>query len=171
MGISILIPLYSSPGAVILTLILLVSLVAIYLFNFGIVFLSLMFIIVYVGAVLILYIYSLSMLRERLQGFSNNKLVIIYLFPIFFYFLFLIQFFLVDSFGNISFLFAGLNSFALDSGLIGQDFVFYNIVFGKLNEIKIIAVLFYTQYIFLFIMCGLLLLVTLIGSIAILTNI
>jgi NADH:ubiquinone oxidoreductase subunit 6 (subunit J) len=170
MGISFLIPMYSSPSAVILTLILLVTLVSFFLFNFGIVFLSLMFIIVYVGAVLILYIFSLSMLRERLQGFNSNKLVFIYLIPLYIFSILFMQIFIVDSFENISYLCIDLNSFGLNSGMIGKDYVFYNLLFGKYNEIKLVAVLFFTKYISLFIASGLLLLITLIGSIAVLTR-
>jgi NADH:ubiquinone oxidoreductase subunit 6 (subunit J) len=110
------------------------------------------------------------MLRERLQGFNSKKIVFIYLIPLYIFFILFMQILIVDSFENISYLCTDLNSFGLNSGMVGKDYVFFNLLFGKYSEIKLIAVLFFTKFISLFIASGLLLLITLIGSIAVLTR-
>jgi len=169
-GVSILIPLYSSPSAVILTLIFLVVLVALFLFNFGIVFLSVLFLIVYVGAVLILYVYALSVLRERLQGFSFKKLLYLYILPFYLLFILLFQILIVNSFETLSFFSLDFSKIGLNSGIISYDFIFYNFLFNKYNELQNIGVILFTTYLPLFVCCGVLLLITLIGSISVLTE-
>jgi NADH-quinone oxidoreductase subunit J len=128
------------------------------LFIFNVEFLGLLFIIIYVGAVAVLFLFIIMMLNIKNQdNFALNSSYIknIYDKIKFFLFLFLII-------GLFLFL---QNSFAQDTFLFfDRNFDFVS-VFDKLNNIDVIGQVLYNYFISCFLLAGLVLLIALIGAI------
>lgn len=169
-GFSIILPFFLSPGAVIITLIFLVVLVVIFLFNYGFVFISVIYLIVYVGAVLVLYLFAISLLRERLNGFYFKVQLFLYFLPTYVILILLYQVLIVDTFENLDFFSFDFSRIGLSSGVLSNDYIFYNMIFSKYSEITNISVLLFYKYLVLFVCCGILLFIVLIGSLSVLSE-
>lgn len=169
-GTSILLPFFLSPSAVILTLIMLVIIVVFFLLNYGFIFMSVIYVIVYVGAVLILYVFAFSVLRERLYGFNFKFKLYLYFLPLYVILLLFVQFLILESFENFDFFSFDTSRIGINTGILSYDFIFYNLIFSKYFEISNISVLLFYKNVALFVCCGILLFTVLIGSISVLTN-
>jgi NADH-quinone oxidoreductase subunit J len=128
------------------------------LFIFNVEFLGLLFIIIYVGAVAVLFLFIIMMLNIKNQdNFALNSSYIKNIYDKIKFFLFL---FLVI--GLFLFL---QNSFAQDTFLFfDRNFDFVS-VFDKLNNIDVIGQVLYNYFISCFLLAGLVLLIALIGAI------
>ena len=151
---SILIIFFSNPIYSIFSLILSFFCSIIILFFLKIEFLSLVYLLVYIGAIPILFLFILLMFPIYNNTNSNNiKDINLYLF-------FLIKLYILDLYclWHIPlFSFCQFNNFKTSS----FDY-YYNLLY---NDISIISNLFYTYYFVLFFSIGLLLFFTMIGAI------
>jgi NADH-quinone oxidoreductase subunit J len=128
------------------------------LFIFNVEFLGLLFIIIYVGAVAVLFLFIIMMLNIKNQ--DNSVLNVSYLksiydkvkFFIFIFFIIALFLFLQNTFQQDIFLFFDKNF----------DFVS---IFDKLNNIDVIGQVLYNYFIVCFLLAGLVLLIALIGAI------
>ena len=128
------------------------------LFIFNVEFLGLLFIIIYVGAVAVLFLFIIMMLNIKNQEqfvVNSNFIKIIYDKIKFFIFSFLII---------ILFLFLQ-NCFSQDTFLFfDKNFDFISI-FDKLNNIDVIGQVLYNYFIICFLLAGLVLLIALVGAV------
>ncbi len=128
------------------------------LFIFNVEFLGLLFIIIYVGAVAVLFLFIIMMLNIKNQdNFALNSSYIKNIYDKIKFFLFL---FLVI----VLFLFLQ-NSFAQDTFLFFDRTFDFVSVFDKLNNIDVIGQVLYNYFISCFLLAGLVLLIALIGAI------
>jgi len=121
------------------------------LFLFNAEFLGLIFIIIYVGAIAVLFLFVIMMLNLKSQKEEDNLLQM--LFVIFVSFLAVLSTFLI---GNIF----KTNSF---SGLISQ--IDLNFLTDNLNNIDIFGQILFNYYMSCFLLAGFILLIALVGSI------
>jgi NADH-quinone oxidoreductase subunit J len=128
------------------------------LFIFNVEFLGLLFIIIYVGAVAVLFLFIIMMLNIKNQEVSvlnSNSIKNIYD---------KIKFFVLSFFIIMLFLFLQ-NSFSQDTFLFfDKNFDFVSI-FDKLNNIDVLGQVLYNYFIVCFLLAGLVLLIALIGAI------
>jgi|AntAceMinimDraft_1070359.scaffolds.fasta_scaffold47531_1 NADH-quinone oxidoreductase subunit J len=131
---------------------------AVILFIFNVEFLGLLFIIIYVGAVAVLFLFIIMMLNIKNQEslvLNTSYLKSIYdklKFFIFSFFVIVLFLFLQNSFQQDAFLFFDKN----------YDFVS---IFDKLNNIDVIGQVLYNYFIVCFLLAGLVLLIALVGAI------
>lgn len=145
----LLIVLSRNPIHSILFLILLFFESTAILILFNVEFISLLLIIVYVGAIAVLFLFVVMMLQVKSEPFT-----------LFFFIVLLFSIFLFIIFENNLFLEKNYFSFNIIQGL--ND---YFINFDSIKDIETLGQVLYNYYPSLFIIAGLLLLVALIGSI------
>jgi len=132
---------------------------AVILFLFGVDFLGLTFIIVYVGAIAVLFLFVIMMLSIKINEqnllssrFSKSKLVsfllVLHLFALFF--LFSTKLFALSTFENFSIFFRSWENL---------------ILFDLLFNIDVLGQAFYNQFFTCFLVAGLILLIALIGAV------
>lgn len=142
----------SNPVHSVLFLVFTIFNASLILFFFNVEFLALIFIIVYVGAIAVLFLFVIMMLNIKM---SSSKMFLYY--PVFFIvsFIVLIQIFLVleVSFSDIS---------------VVQSHSFS--VFDVLNNIEVIGQSLYNYFLCVFLLAGLILLVAMIGAIILTLN-
>ena len=128
------------------------------LFIFNVEFLGLIFIIIYVGAVAVLFLFIIMMLNIKKDEDSllkSNVFKVIYdnaKYLLFGFFVLVLFLFLQNTFLQETFLFFDKNF----------DFV---LIFDKLNNIDVIGQVLYNYFLVCFLLAGLILLVALIGAI------
>lgn len=127
-------------------------------------FLALMFIIIYVGAIAVLFLFIIMMLNIKIIGISyeDKKKLNLSIFFILLFFIFL--FFLLDNFfslNNYYILFKN-NIFSLDI-LSSLNFNFLN--YESFNNIDVFGQILYNYFLISFLIVGIILLVGLIGAI------
>jgi NADH-quinone oxidoreductase subunit J len=128
------------------------------LFIFNVEFLGLLFIIIYVGAVAVLFLFIIMMLNIKNQ--DNSVLNVSYLKSIYDK----VKFFIFSFFVIALFLFLQ-NTFQQDTFLFfDRNFDFVS-VFDQLNNIDVIGQVLYNYFIICFLLAGLVLLIALIGAI------
>lgn len=134
------------------------------LISLGVEFLGLLFLIVYVGAVAILFLFIIMMLSIKIPDF---KVVIYQYLPIslllgacFLYEVFIILDYELTTLIYSPYLLINFNTFYLN------PIVFWNLKVYNNSNIKVIANVLYTNYALLFIIAGIILLVSMIGAIA-----
>lgn len=118
-------------------------------------FLSMVFLIVYIGAIAVLFLFVVYMLNIKVIELNESNFT--YLIGIFFFFI-LFFFYFIINFLNINFFFNS-NFFELDYNF---DFLnkFYNI-----NNLNLISRVVYNDYFFIFFIIGLILLIAMVGAI------
>ena len=150
--ICILVFIVDNPVHSVLCLILAFFNAAIILFLFDVEFLGIVFIIIYVGAIAILFLFVVMMLNVKVYSFdlTNYYFVLIFLFAIF-----CIQIFI----------------------LISKTFLHFEIsiktpffLFDSLTNLNIIGQVLYNYYTSCFLLSGLVLLVAMIGAISLTLN-
>lgn len=129
----------------------------------GVEFLALLFLIVYVGAVAILFLFIIMMLSVKIPEF---KTIIYQYLPIgillglcFLYEILIVLDYEVISLGFSPYSVISFNTFSLNP-IVEWNFRVY-----ELSNIKIIANVLYTHYSLLFILAGVILLISMIGAI------
>jgi NADH-quinone oxidoreductase subunit J len=128
------------------------------LFIFNVEFLGLLFIIIYVGAVAVLFLFIIMMLNIKNQ--DNSVLNVSYVKSIYDK----VKFFIFSFFVIALFLFLQ-NTFQQDTFLFfDRNFDFVS-VFDQLNNIDVIGQVLYNYFIVCFLLAGLVLLIALIGAI------
>jgi NADH-quinone oxidoreductase subunit J len=136
-------------------------LAAILLFLIECEFLALLFIVVYVGAVAILFLFAIMMLESKLSDLSRNSLKYIAMGPLYGFFLF------VPVLNNIFVHFQ--NNYNSKSFHLNIYQNWYDLA-DSANEVEVYGEVLYSYYVFQFLISGLLLLLVLIGVVY-LTNI
>lgn len=122
--------------------------------SLGVEFLGIIFMIVYVGAIAILFLFVVMMLNIKLIEFNENLLRYLPLGAII-GIIFLIELFLILD-ENYTFLIEPVNNYYYTSWINH----FYNF-----TNIELLGLVLYTKYFYLFLMAGLILLVAMIGAI------
>jgi NADH-quinone oxidoreductase subunit J len=139
----------------VLFLILVFCIAAAILIIFGVEFLGLLFIIIYVGAIAVLFLFVIMMLNIKLYSFVKLSNL-----PIFFLSFCII---LIELF----FLFKDLfNSITLDT----LNFFEFSSLIDSLSNIHIFGQVLYNYYLICFLLAGLLLLIAMIGAIVLTLN-
>jgi NADH-quinone oxidoreductase subunit J len=136
-------------------------LAAILLFLLECEFLALLFIVVYVGAVAILFLFAIMMLESKLNDLSRNSTKYITMGPIYGFFL------LVPVLNNIFVHFQ--NNYDSKSFHLNIYQNWYDLA-DSVNDVEVYGEVLYSYYVFQFLISGLLLLLVLIGVVY-LTNI
>ena len=167
--ISALSVIFSSNAIV--SIIYLISLyinVSIYLYFTGLGVMGLLYILVYVGAIAILFLFILSLINLKISELSvtSNKQDIIFILIILITLIYISNYVLnVESINDI----ISLNN----NDLIGESIEIYNVLninwndLSSYSELKIIGELLYTQYSITMLIIGLILLLAIIGVIII----
>lgn len=167
--ISALSVIFSSNAIV--SIIYLISLyinVSIYLYFTGLGVMGLLYILVYVGAIAILFLFILSLINLKISELSvtSNKQDIIFILIILITLIYISNYVLnVESINDI----ISLNN----NDLIGESVEIYNVLninwndLSSYSELKIIGELLYTQYSITMLIIGLILLLAIIGVIII----
>lgn len=115
-------------------------------------FFSFIFLIVYVGAIAVLFLFVIMMLNVKLNPIKINIFSIFPIgFLIFFTFIFLTIFFVDNEFSWIANYFSSYTFWVLEN--------------VSLSNIEIIGLVLYTKFSLLFLLCGLILLVAMVGAI------
>jgi len=135
-----------------------------FLFNFE--FLPIAFLVIYVGAIAVLFLFVLMMLNIKLAELQENHfnflpiaLLIGGVFIVEFIFLFRSEFVFIDFFNDSSL------KFLLDFvDNINSDEIFPNF-FGSMSNLKTIATCIFNDYLFPFLIAGYILLLALVGAI------
>lgn len=122
--------------------------------SLGVEFLGIIFMIVYVGAIAILFLFVVMMLNIKLIEFNENLLRYLPLGGII-GIIFLIELFLILD-ENYTFLIEPVNNYYYTAWINH----FYNF-----TNIELLGLVLYTKYFYLFLMAGLILLVAMIGAI------
>lgn len=147
----------TNPMDSVISLILTFCFAAVALFLFNVEFLGLIFIIIYVGAIAVLFLFVIMMLNIKNQDESFFKtgvfdarfmlsLILFSLFSIYFY-------------KNLSLVFSA------DIEVFSNNFSVINNIFDSLNNIDVVGQALYNYYLSCVLLCGLILLVALVGSI------
>lgn len=130
----------------------------------GVEFLALLFLIVYVGAVAILFLFIIMMLSVKIPEFKTliyQYIPIGFLLGVFFFYEILIVLdFEVLSIGLTPYSSINFNEFALN------PIINWNLEVYQVSNIKVIASVLYTYYFLLFILAGVILLISMIGAIS-----
>jgi len=165
---SIFVILSKNPVFSVLFLIFTFTNVACVLFIFNFEFLPISFIVIYVGAIAVLFLFVLIMLNVKLAELSENRsyfLPFAIIFGICFFvellFLFRFEFIFVKIFHNSFadvFLSDFLNVFAINASFVNLCRLFSNM--------QIVAFALFNDYLFCFILSGLVLLLAMVGTIA-----
>nr|YP_011003665.1 NADH dehydrogenase subunit 6 [Gracilaria eucheumatoides]WPS66067.1 NADH dehydrogenase subunit 6 [Gracilaria eucheumatoides] len=137
----------------VLFLILVFCNVASLLLLIGAEFLSLMLLIVYVGAIIVLFLFVVMMLNIKKASVRQNLYSIVPIGLIIFFILF----------SQLSSIFSNLDLFSLKQNKL--IWVSWIIESNNLTNAQVIGSVLYTKYCFLFILSGLILLVAMIGAI------
>lgn len=124
-------------------------------------FLALLFIVVYVGAIAILFLFSIMMLESKLNNLSKNSMKYV---PVGFVFSF---FLLIFFFREISIHFK--NNFDSNYFYLNTYQNWYDLV-DSINDVEIYGQVLYSYYVLQFLISGLILLLILIGVVY-LTNV
>lgn len=127
---------------------------AAFFISLGVEFLGIIFMIVYVGAIAILFLFVVMMLNIKLIEFNENLLRYLPLGGII-GFIFLIELFLILD-KNYTFLVDNNNSYFYTTWVNN---------FYSFTNIELLGLVLYTKYFYLFLMAGLILLVAMIGAI------
>ncbi len=128
------------------------------LFIFNVEFLGLLFIIIYVGAVAVLFLFIIMMLNIKNQENSVlNSMSIKNIYD-------KIKYFILSFFVLMLFLFLQ-NSFSQDTFLFFDKNFDFIAIFDTLNNIDVIGQVLYNYFIVCFLLAGLVLLIALIGAI------
>lgn len=129
----------------------------------GVEFLALLFLIVYVGAVAILFLFIIMMLSVKIPEF---KTIMYQYLPIgtligvcFLYQILMVLGYELTSLTLSPYSFIDFNAFYLNPIILWNNYVY------KLSNIKVIASVLYTYYALLFILAGVILLISMIGAI------
>ena len=117
-------------------------------------FLALLFIIVYVGAIAILFLFAVMMLESKLANLANNKMKYI---PVGFFFGFV---FLLPLLFNISDHFS--NSNITETFYINKYQNWYDLI-DSVSDIEVYGQVLYSYFVLQFLVAGLILLLILIG--------
>nr|YP_009002117.1 NADH dehydrogenase subunit 6 [Sporolithon durum]AGU16682.1 NADH dehydrogenase subunit 6 [Sporolithon durum] len=123
----------------------------------GVEFISFLLLIVYVGAIAVLFLFVVMMLNIKFQPVTTNKVSLITIGSILLLTLILHLFSMIDT----SFIFASFKV-NITSNLIWVSWLKEN---AALDNIKIIGSFLYTKFSLLFLLCSLILLVAMIGVI------
>lgn len=147
----------TNPIDSVISLILTFCFAAVVLFLFNVEFLGLIFIIIYVGAIAVLFLFVIMMLNIKSQEQSFFKVSVFD----FRFTLYLILFSLVCiyTYTNLS------NVFSHSIDVYSNVYLYTNTLFDTLNNIDVIGQALYNYYLACVLLCGLILLVALIGSI------
>lgn len=157
-----------SPVQSILWLIILFISTAICLYSQGFVLMGILYILIYVGAIAILFLFILSLINLKISELSvtSNKQDIIFILIILITLIYISNYVLnVESINDI----ISLNN----NDLIGESVEIYNVLninwndLSSYSELKIIGELLYTQYSITMLIIGLILLLAIIGVIII----
>lgn len=122
----------------------------------GLEFLGMLFLIVYIGAIAVLFLFVVMMLNIKV---SNTKYLTFYYFPLMFLCIFIIYFF-VES--NINF----LNFNTLFYNFYFNPITFWYFDVKELHNIFVLGYVLYTFYFYLFLLCGIILLISMLGAIS-----
>nr|QJH88491.1 Nad6 [Pterocladiophila hemisphaerica] len=121
------------------------------LFLFGVDFLTFIFLIVYIGAIAILFLFVIMMLNVKLE---HNKIIFKIGGPIISLIL-----------GVLIYQFIIYQNIYIELDLFNENYLIWLIQYYYLNNIEILGLILYTNYIFLFLVSSLILLIAMIGSI------
>ena len=131
-------------------------------------FIALMFIIIYVGAIAVLFIYVVFMLdlkNTASQSSNNNTLSMIFYVSFIFFFVIILSYF-------TTFILNGYSNFSYSTGLNFYNNNYFNWFFNLdfLTELHVFGQLIYTFYIFQFLLVGFILLLAVIGAVLLTIN-
>lgn len=144
-------PIYS-----VLFLVLVFIFSSFFLISFAIEFLSIIFIVIYVGAIAVLFLFVVMMLNVKLTYFNENLIRFV---PVTFFvsslFLFNFFFLLAFIFFNLTFLYSYTNW--IEFGL-------------SYTNVQLLGQIFYSQFILFFLFGGFLLLIAIIGPVSLALN-
>nr|YP_010338895.1 NADH dehydrogenase subunit 6 [Pulvinaster venetus]UNJ18967.1 NADH dehydrogenase subunit 6 [Pulvinaster venetus] len=155
---SLMVILSNNPVHSVLFLILTFCNVAGLLFLLGAEFLALMFIIIYVGAISVLFLFVVMMLNIRIK--QKRKYSVILPLGFFISFILLFQLLLLL---DIDFIF--LKSLNYNIKFFKKFYIIWYDIIYTLTNIEIIGFILYIECSYLFIVCSLILLVAMIGAI------
>lgn len=154
---SVLVIISKNPVHSILALVLLFFNAAGLLILLGVEFLGMLFLIVYIGAIAVLFLFVVMMLNIKTTTIN---------FLMFDYFLLLL-------FNLIFFVFCTLN---INVNFLNLDGLFYNFYFNPIvlwhlnvklfDNIFVLGYVLYTFYFYLFLLCGIILLISMLGAIS-----
>lgn len=158
----------NEPINVLLSLIMVFTNISAILLVLGAEFISIIFLIVYVGAIAMLVLFSIMMLNLKKKKKKFKIINFSYLISIFF--LFFMNFFFIIKISYYKWFIILLeNNNILSFHILEFTSYIYDIFF-KVNQMKSIGVLFYLNYYPLFILGGLILLLGMAGPIILLIN-
>jgi NADH-quinone oxidoreductase subunit J len=153
---SLCIFLFSNPVHAAFCLILCFCTAAIILLILEVEFLGLLFIMVYVGAIAVLFLFVIMMINTKKQAYTKYFWVIYYVFSIFslpsyYYLFYFFDNWVFDEYGEDS---------------IKHDFNSSVLIFDNLHNIQVIGQTLFNQYNIIVVFSGLILLVALIGGVS-----
>lgn len=167
----------------ILYLILLYVWLSLYLYNIGLGVIGLLYLLIYVGAITMLFLFILSLMNLKLSEVyaSTNKPDYLLIFITVFSSLLILSYIysnniLLNSHYDLLLSKNILNLLQVNLSYQSIDFDFHNVIinnwsnFSHLTEMRVIGELLYTEYALLFIILGLTLLLSIIGAISLLYN-
>jgi NADH:ubiquinone oxidoreductase subunit 6 (subunit J) len=128
------------------------------LFTLHLEFVPLIFIIVYVGAIAVLFLFVVMMLDIKLTSKTNDL------------FKYIPFGFLVGSFFILEILYVLNDDFCAPQKLINEDFFFWFMCVDTISNIECLGQLLYTYYFIYFLVSGMILLVAMVGSIVLTLN-
>jgi NADH-quinone oxidoreductase subunit J len=134
------------------------------MFLIGAEFLGLMFIMVYVGAIAVLFLFVIMMLDIRRRSKEKSFYSDIFLTIIVGIIFFIEMFFMIES------TYTAYDAFLESNINVGYVDLYYAVKFKVLGGLKVIGLLLYTKYSFYFFISGLVLLVAMIGAIILTLN-
>jgi NADH:ubiquinone oxidoreductase subunit 6 (subunit J) len=135
------------------------------MFLIGAEFLGLIFIMVYVGAIAVLFLFVIMMLDIRRRSKEKSLFWDIFLTVIVGLIFFIEMFFMIES------TYVSLDSYTENSlNNLGYVNLYYALKFKVLGGLKILGLLLYTHYSYYFFISGLVLLVAMIGAIILTLN-
>jgi NADH:ubiquinone oxidoreductase subunit 6 (subunit J) len=135
------------------------------MFLIGAEFLGLIFIMVYVGAIAVLFLFVIMMLDIRRRSKEKSLFWDIFLTIIVGLIFFIEMFFMIES------TYVSLDSYTENSlNNLGYINLYYALKFKVLGGLKILGLLLYTHYSYYFFISGLVLLVAMIGAIILTLN-